>query len=419
MGVIYDMQGNEIPVGESKDSMMIDVKTMISYGMNRVTKLEELQEEFTVPTLKLYGDVSTMTKDKAVNLTAVYSDGVRTFTCISNTKWQGETSLSKAKKNYNLKLVDSKKNKYITSFKDWFPTNKYHIKANYTEPSLVRNSVGSQLGRIAYPNLYPNNARGVIDSFPFVLYINDEFAGCYTWNLTQNSDLFAMDEDNEKHMVFRCNAVSGTAGWDMSVFEDRLRDDSTAYSLERLQRIVDWAKTCTATEFHDNVDDYFDLESLMYYWLVVDIECGTDSINNNTTWASWDGTHWYVLWYDTDLIFGMPSALTVTPTLDLIETSKTERWAYKYNPIWDKLYQTYYNELCDKYAGLRETLFPDSATIIKYFTDYRDKWGTENLALEREKWPQEKPELDINLCGDFITQRLAYCDTKYGYTPSN
>lgn len=416
---LYTIDGKKIKINElSHDSLMTEVNTLLGRGLGRLTNLENLHNEFALPTLHLYGNIDKMTKDKAVNLRAVYSDGVRTFECIANTKWQGGATLNLPKKNFNIKLRDNAKNKYIVSFKDWFPTHKYHIKANYSTPSLVRNSVGSRLGRMAYPNLYPNDARGVIDSFPFILYINDEWWGCYTWNLAQDGNLFAMDKDNKNHMVFRCNANSTNPGWTMETFEDRLRDDSTTYSLECLRRMVDWTNNCTVEEFKNNVEDYFDLESLLYYWPVVEIYCGTDSMNNNTTWASWDGEHWYVLWYDTDLIFGLSSALGFSPTLDLIAVTKTEQYAYKYNPIWDKLYQAFYDELCEKYAELRTNIFTDAETIIGYFMDYRNMWGEENLALEVEKWPPRNPDNAIERCGDKITQRLAYCDNKYGYTAS-
>lgn len=418
---IYDINGNTLTAESTdKDELLTDIKGLDFYNLQRIRTLEELHTEFQLPTLRLYGDTSKMTKDKAVNLTAVYSDGVKSFSCIAKTKWQGEASIEKPKKNYNITLQDGKKNKFYVSFKDWPASNKYHIKANYTEPSLVRNCVGSVLGRKAYPYLYPNNARGVIDSFPFILYINDEFWGCYTWNITQNADMFAMNESNQNHMCFRCNAGAELGPWVggemMTIFEDRLRDDSTDYSISCLRRLYDWTNSCTVEEFQENAEKYFDLESLLYYWVVVEIECGTDSMTNNTTWASWDGEHWYILWYDTDLIFGSSSRMIATPTLDLIENSKqSSTYFYKYNPVWDHLYHGFYDSLCEKYAEVRHTIFTDAQTIIKYFTDYRDKWGTENLAAERSKWPPEKPNEDITNCESFITARLAYCDEKYGY----
>ncbi len=415
MDKLYDYTGNELVISgdANHDSMMVETKNLLSLGLDRVTKLEAMQSEYEIPVLRLAGDMTNMSKDTAVNMQAEYTDGVRSFKCIAKTKWQGQNSLNFPKKNFNIKFIDGNKNKVIMSFKDWYPTNGYHIKGNYQEYSMVRNVVGVKLGRMIYPNLYPNNAKGVVDSFPIVLYINNEFWGCYTWNLPQNVDLFAMDETNDNHLVFRPD----NTGWDVANFEDRIREDETTpEQLAKLARMVNWTKTCTNEEFAANAKNYFDVNSLRYYWLLMDIACAGDSMSNNTTWATWDGEHWYVLWYDMDICFGYDQTRYPADT-DLIALSKTEQYAYKYNPIWDKLYATDYTNLCDIYAELRETVFPDAATIIKYFTDYHDLWGENYLALETQKWGDKKMKTEsIELCGPWITSRLAYCDTKYNYS---
>ena len=415
MAVYYDISGNPVTVGGDveKDALMIDVNNLVSLQSGRITKLEGMHEAFLLPVLRLTGDTSKMTKDKAVTLDAEFTDGVRSFKCKAKTKWQGQSSLNFPKKNYSVKLIDGNANKENMAFKDWFPTNSYHLKANYDDYSMVRNVVGVRIGRDIYPNLYPNNARGVIDSFPFILYINGEWWGCYTWNLSQNADLFAMDEANLNHMVFRPD----NTGWEVANFEDRLHDDPISSQIEKLTRMVNWTKTCTNAEFASDIDDYFDLKSLEYYWLYMDIGCAGDSMVNNSTWASWDGEKWYVLWYDLDIIFGWNQTL-YTPTTDLIALSKTSEWSHKYNPVWDKLYTSFYNDICDIYAELRENVFTDATTIIKYFTDYRDKWGQENVAHEYQKWSgKSNSAWDISNCAQWITQRLAYCDNKYGYNP--
>lgn len=411
MPIYYEIDGEPVTVGGDAD--MINVNNLISLQAERITNLEGMHTEFQLPVLRLTGDTSTMTKDKAVTLDAEYTDGVRSFKCKAKTKWQGQSSLSYPKKNYNIKFLDSNGDKVIMAFKDWFPTNGYHMKANYSDYSMVRNVVGVQLGRQIYPNLYPNNARGVVDSFPFILYINNEWWGCYTWNLSQNVDLFAMDENNQNNMVFRPD----NTGWDVANFEDRLHDNPIPEQVAKLSRMVNWTKNCTNAEFVSDIDDYFDLESLEYYWLMMDIGCAGDSMVNNSTWASWDGDKWYVLWYDLDIIFGWNQTL-YTATTDLIALSKTQEWAHKYNPVWDKLYTNFYSDLCAKYAELRQTVFTDANTIIGYFTAYQNKWGADNLSAEYQKWnARSGSQWDISNCGTWITQRLAYCDSKYGYTP--
>ena len=413
MPSIYDPEGNEYSIGgdANKDELMIDINNLLSLTQSRITNLENFHDEFNLPVLKLYGDVSEMNKDNAVLLRAVYTDGVRSFECIAKTKWQGSTSIDYPKKNYNIKFIDGKDNKVKMIFKDWYATHKYHMKANYYDYSMVRNVVGVQLGRKIYPNLYPNNARGVIDSFPFILYINDEWWGCYTWNLSQDEDLFAMNTSNPDHMCFRTD----NNGWDIENFELRCPDDSTDYQQTCLTRMVSWTKSCDDDEFNNNVEKYFDLESLEYYWLMMDIGCAGDSMVNNATWATWDGEVWYVLWYDLDIIFGQNSAL-YTPTTDLIAMSKIDTYSNKYNPIWERLYNTKYEDLCQKYAELRKKWFMNASTIIAYFTDYKNKWGEENLSKEYEKW-NGKPFANDNIDNmtEWITQRLAYCDDKYDY----
>lgn len=414
MSKLYLFDGTEINFPDlSHDASLIETKNLLSLGLDRVSKLELMQDAYTLPILKLYGNIEPMTKENAVNLKAEYTDGVRSFKCIAKTKWQGQTSLLHSKKNWNMSFIDDNGNKVMLSFKDWYPTNKFHIKANMDDYSMSRNSVGVHLARDLYPNLYPNNARGVIDSFPIVVYLNDEWYGCYTWNLSQNADLLAMDEDNPNHMAFRVD----NNGWDVANFEDRVRKKTSADQLAKLTELVNWTKTCTVEEFAANMSDRFDLECLRYYWLFVDIAGAGDSLCNNTTLATWDGTKWYTLFYDLDIIFGY-TPNKYPANIDLIAMTKTDTYAYKYNPIWDKLCQVDMEALSEHYAKMRQEVFTDSATIIKYFTDFRDQWGTTNINNEKTKWRTDatRESYNIDNCGTWITQRLAYCDSKYGYT---
>lgn len=414
MAIYYEKNGTPIYIGDAADSeeLLINVKNIVSLDSKRITELEKMHNEFTLPVLYLSGDISQMTKDHSVDLTATFTNGVESFTCIAKTKWQGQSSIQYPKKNFNIKFIDHNKNKYKTLFKSWFPTNNYHLKGNYGDYSMVRNVVGVQLARNIYPNLYPNYARGVIDSFPCILYINNQWWGCYTWNLSQDADLFAMDVNNENNMCFR----PSNEGWNIENFEDRIHDEPSEYQLDKLNRMVSWTKTCSDIEFANYAKNYFDMDSLRYYWLFMDISCAGDSLSNNSTWASWDGNIWYVLWYDLDICFGWNQTL-YTSTTDLIALSKTSEWSHKYNPIWERLYNTDYNKLCAIYAKLRQTVFTDAQTIISYFTAYQNMWGAENLQHEYTKWSgRQGSEWNITNCSQWITERLAYCDNKYNFT---
>lgn len=376
-----------------------------------VSEEEYAKASLHLPVLRLSGDVTTMTKDESVLLDVSFIHNDKSFQCKAKTKWQGSSSLSYPKKNYSVKFVDEDGNAFNLSFKDWYATNSFHLKANYYDYSMVRNSVASEWGRRCFPEAYPNDAKGSIDSFPFVLYLNDEWLGCYTWNLPQDEKLFNMDENDENQMAFRPN----NEGWEVANFEIRSQDEATSHQQEKLSRMVNWTKTCTNKEFTEKVNEYFNLSSLINYWLFMDVGCCGDSMVNNSTWATWDGEIWYVLWYDVDVCFGQNPSM-YPADIDLLTTSKTEEWAHKYNPVWEKLYANFYEDLCSRYAELRQTEFKDTDSIIQQFTDFRDTWGNENIKYEHLKWEHFMPDdIDSPETKSWIENRLAYCDAKYQY----
>lgn len=91
---------------------------------------------YGLPVLNLNGDVSTMTKDNAVDLTYVYGDRSGT----ASVKWQGSSSLSYPKKNYTIKFDNA-----FEAFDGWGEQKKYCLKANYIDHSHARNIVSAKL----------------------------------------------------------------------------------------------------------------------------------------------------------------------------------------------------------------------------------------------------------------------------------
>ena len=91
MASLYDPQGNEYIIDDSnkdkfnKDELMIDINNRLRLNQSRIMNLEKFHSEFNLPVLNLYGDTSGMTKDEAVLLQAVYTDGVRSFKCTAET----------------------------------------------------------------------------------------------------------------------------------------------------------------------------------------------------------------------------------------------------------------------------------------------------------------------------------------------
>ena len=154
-----------------------NLKERVKAVEDRISIAEQKIVVNPVPILYLTGDMSPMTKDTPVNLTAKLDNiyGETIFSGIATTKWQGAGSLAYPKKNFSIKLKTSSGSKFPMQFGNWYSTNEYHLKANYADYSMVRNVVGAKLYREIDETVYPNNAFGMIDGFPIVVYYENHF----------------------------------------------------------------------------------------------------------------------------------------------------------------------------------------------------------------------------------------------------
>ena len=56
-------------------------------------------------------------------------------------------------------------------------------------------------------------------------------------------------------------------------------------------------------------------------------------------------------------------------------------------------------------------------TVSDAFYAFQNKWGIQNIDDDRVKWADDKPAVrDIDIIKDWLTARIAWCDTYFGYT---
>lgn len=362
----------------------------------------------------LDGDTTGMTKDDAVMLDCLMVDeyGKVFFDGKSSTAWQGSGSLSYPNKNLSLKLKDNEGNKVKVSVFPDYEASTYHLKANYADYSMVRNSVGARLALEFDNTVFPVNAPLTVKSIPAIMYLNGEFNGCYTLNYKQDDDLFGMDSKTNPltHIVYR----SGLNGWNLSNFEYRSDGDETEETKAKLQTLLDFCSKSDATTFVTDFENHFDLKNAINYWLFAELTCASDNLLNNFTLATWDGSKWYMIWYDLDIIFGLFRNAGLSyhpskPTTDLLPLQYT-----KPNPIWQKLYDNFFDEIKERYWELRNSGLMNPSYLVNKFRTFQTKWSTENITKERSKWTGRLNKTDdIDMMHGWITDRLAYLDEKY------
>lgn len=265
---------------------------------------------YTIPTLALYGDTMGMSKDNAVTLKYVYGDRSGTLTC----KWQGQTSLSKQKKNYTVKFDSA-----FEAVEGWGEQNKYCLKANFVDPSQTRNVVNAKLwgqmarARSTVPEHLSNLPNcGAIDGFPIIITINNEFHGLYTFNIPKDAWMFGMGDGTQEAIVgaevatdatkFKSTALVDKTDFDLEYVTD---EDNAGWVKTSLNRLISACINSNGTDLDTTISQYIDWPSAIDYYIFAVLITGLDITDKNYLLVTFDGTKWYMSPYDLDTTHGL------------------------------------------------------------------------------------------------------------------
>ena len=294
-----------------------------------------------MPALYFYGDLTNMTGDNAVNLRVkyvspnadLYGDSFDFKSC--PVKWQGTSSLQYNLKNYTVYLKDDDGvDYYYSPFKDGIKEHIFTFKDNYMESSNCHN-----LGLARFANdcifttkneaqLLDSNARNAINGFPIIPYINGVMTdiGCFNLDRYSTNSLGLDSSKFPNCMSYEINANSdNTAGafnkWTPAtgITEDQYykNDFSARYPLSKasgidtfdeLKRLVNWVSDASDDLFKEQIDQYFNKEYLIRYYLLVMVFQLVDSLGKNLMLNTWDGNIWYLGCYDLDTGLGLDNS---------------------------------------------------------------------------------------------------------------
>ncbi len=404
--IFYDGTGKTIEI----ETEMPDVPILID-------QCPAIYIESSVP-------IGSLTKNNKSNgtLTLVDNSKSKIKNMPITTKLQGNTAIHYEKKSLNITFFedDARKEKKKLTFNDWKPTDKVHIKANPSDSSFVRNSVCAKIAKFMFGGNYPKHARGIVDSFPCILYYNDVFQGCYTFNLPQDEDLFDMDKKSITNVVWRCNSNTETwkniSAWEIRSGNENL--DGVTDSFTALLAIM--ADTENLTK--EIVESHFDKKSLLGYMMFCQIGKLADQMGNNWTMGTWDGVTWYTFAYDMDYGFGTHFGNVAT-------VAQGDNLSGEDNTFFAKINTLYADEMPTVYADIRK-LGVDADMLYRYFADFKSKYGITNINADYARWAggghgtskvyggqtQYSKTKDIYHLKSWMPSRIAYLDTLYGYS---
>lgn len=348
-----------------------------------------------LPIVKLTGDTSLMNGNTKAMLKFEFNDHGRVVTGYSNTKWQGDSSLHYPKKAYKINLYEDSQGgtkKKFVPFAGWKSDNEFNLKANYNDATFGRNVVNSGLFADISANrhglrkeLVGTDSFATVKGQPVLVYINDKFAGLYTFNTTK--DVYMnMDKANNNHIV-----VGGTQwnsatlfqkeaalldGTDFEIIQNAGNDEDTK---EKFNRLVKFVYSATEEEFKQHASEYIDIPSMIDWIAFVMMIQGSDSVGKNTTFATWDGKVWSATAYDLDTSWSMyfDGSKLVAPDEDLFN--------FKNNKLYQRIFNLFKDDFKTRYAELRNTVMT-AANILDKFVAWYYAVGEENYEADKELW---------------------------------
>lgn len=276
----------------------------ISSSRAAVGKMQSNYTESGIAVLYLNGDTAGMSKEDAVTLDYAYGD--RKGVC--TVKWQGSSSIAYPKKNYTIKFDEE-----FEAKAGWGEQKKYCFKANYIDPSALRNIGSCRLwgeivkSRANVPtelSSLPNG--GAIDGFPCVIVINGEFHGLYTWNIPKDGWMFG----SPKAIVSAGEYGNATAFKALATFVDDFEieyaedENDTTWIMPSLNVAIQATIDSDGSDLDMTVGQYIDIPSVIDYIHHVADDSAGDCIQNNALYVTFDGVKWYMSAYDRDTIMG-------------------------------------------------------------------------------------------------------------------
>jgi len=403
--------------------------------------------DIEIPLVSIEGDLSLFVTesgdvDRELKIPVVFSYKSKSLSFDSDAtlKLQGKSSVTDPKKNYSVNLIESESGKKKkVAFKDeWGEGNKYVLKANFSEPSAVRNiALSSLYGQMAHGrNLadhytYLANC-GAVDGYPVLLYVNGQYQGLYNWVIRKDKWLFGMGDDAAGEAVLEGSDVDALLSAEgVVMLPDGMRSDKSweeeyvnenygekGWAEASFNRMLFAIRDADGSVLREKIAEYVEVERTIDVMLFNCVFGATDSISGNQVWCTFDGKKWAPVPYDLDRTLGRDGNCLTEADESISETIEQ-------NVLYEKIVTAYFDEISERYRALRESLF----TVDYVMSVVCDKLrGVDDryFLAELEKWP-DAPwlecegseeitgfEAELKFIETYLEARFACCDAYFG-----
>lgn len=406
----------------------LDVATLSEKYLNNMllAQFDYMDYSHILPTLYLTGDMSEISKENSVILAYRFekTDGsVYVVNGNCELKWQGASSLSYPKKNFNIKF-DNK----FEAKEGWGKQKKYCLKANFIDCTHARNVGSARLwGQIVNTRdetdpitkklqSLPNG--GAVDGFPVMLVINGEFYGLYTFNIQKDKWMFDMEDTKQKNQAILCAdawsesnffKAPATLNGDFDIEHNSYEEvsDNPEWIRQSLNNLINSCIESDGSDLDSKIGKYLDWNSAIDYYIFTTLIGAFDCFGKNYMLSTYDSEKWFFSAYDLDTTFGLNwnGESFVEPTRT--DSGTIFKYAERHR-VMELILKHKTDEFIKRYWELREGVLSESnvsLTLVEtvgdipqevYEADYR-LWNTipntkENTLERIDAWYSERAE---------------------------
>lgn len=420
--------------------------------------VEEEVLKFSETEELIYFDFDTMNEalpqskdDGKLNVNVSIINGDEEFTGYGVISVQGTSTSKWPKKNWSIKLYkDKDRTKELKiSFGNSIGSNKWILKAEWIDPSMMRNVLAYNLwgdivnNRENESNIEVQNsnrdqlnefAQGYPFTYPSVLTVNGEHYGTSILMLGHDEENFNIDKSNPTHIYMTFDArggytpvktwvkfdASGVGTWIEGYYPEV--ENMTEEHYRSIGELGIFIRS-PQNEFEDNFDKFLDKNNIIDMLLFIEVTYDNDAIAQDIEMVTYDLQKWYWLPWDKDTTFGLrwdgtginPDSLTKL-VIDYEEQNTEEI-------PWYKTYHAFQSEIEERYRYLRDN---DIFTVnnIENLSKIVSSNISEDLYIaDYERWKNEgRPvvdEISIENILEWFEIRLETLDAHFNYKSEN
>ncbi len=334
-------------------------------------------------------------------------------------RYRGKSSANLPKKSYRIELQkpngsDTRKESLLGMRKD----DDWILYPAYTDEAKIRDAVAWELWR-QMASYTETPSGGAIQMRYTEVLLDGKYHGMFilmerfdekTLNLSEGSYLFKSNEweTMPSQTIRKQPANSEACGGIEKIYPDP--EDNVAGGWDVIATLVQLTFESDSTVFARHIDDYVDRESILDYWIYLQVIMGLDNLWKNTYFAVIDGKIQAFPW-DMDVSFGLGWAgdkknyLYQAPEFaTTIFEFKTGRRLIQYCPGAADYVKARWQELRDSGVISHENIMKLAET---YWSELHDSGA---FIRDKRRWLEANRVEDLTYFREIMAERIAFLD---------